>query len=303
MFDYKDYDFENYTLVKEGNDGFVYGNYIDFPRFRQDYEEELLLDAGADIPFGKNMYIEEYIDIIYNLRHLVNGYIFDKLKEQIFSGDFSFDNHSVVKFIDRDNNLSDELVNYILDNYGVPNDYVYEHDLPDYLKYWYDEDYDQELLDYLLAPIEFDYYKREVENIFKLIDQESNEITMKSLILSSLVFAESLLKSIITKGLPKDDGISLFYKEIISDKIDKDLKYYNSRNALFKKIYGEKVPEQNWIDLRNSLAHDIGKASIDGNLIKFYNMKHKKDDVYDIGQLKTDLIEFGNNINSIIYEN
>lgn len=46
MFSFNDYDFENYILVEEGNDGFVYGNYIDFPRFRQDYEEELLLDAG-----------------------------------------------------------------------------------------------------------------------------------------------------------------------------------------------------------------------------------------------------------------
>lgn len=86
-------------------------------------------------------------------------------------------------------------------------------------------------------------------------------------------------------------------------KIDKDLRYNNSRNVLFKKIYGEKLPEKSWIDLKNSLAHDIGKASIDGNTIRFYNMKHKKDDAYDIDQLKTDLIEFGNNLKGIIYKN
>ena len=303
MFSYDDYDFENYIEVKEAGDGFNYGNYVDFPRFRQDCEEELLLDAGADIPFGETKSIEEYIEIIYELRHLVNDYIFDQLKEEVFGGDFSFDSESVVKFIDRDNNLADELVNYILDNYGVPNDYVYEHDLPDYLKYWYDEDYDKELLDYLLSPIEFHYYKRELENIFDLIDRDSNKITIKSLILSSLVFAESLLKSVIIIGLPNDDGISLFYKEIISDKIDKDLKYNNSRNALFKKIYGEKVPQQKWIDLRNALAHDIGKVDISNNLIKFYNINNKADDYYDIEQLKTDLIEFGNNLKGIINKN
>ena len=53
MFNYRDYDFENYIEVEEGNDGFIYGNYIDFLRFRQDCEEEILLNAGFDIPFGK----------------------------------------------------------------------------------------------------------------------------------------------------------------------------------------------------------------------------------------------------------
>lgn len=303
MFNYRDYDFEDYTLVEEGSEGFIYGNYVDFPRFRQEREEELLSDAGADIPFGENMSIEEYIDIIYDLKRLINVYIFNQLKEKVFGGAFSFNNHSVVKFIDRDDNLAEELVNYILDNYGVPNDYVYEHDLPDYLKYWYDEDYDQELLEYLLSPIEFDYYKREVENIFELIGKEINRITIKSLILSSLVLAESLLKSVIIIGLPNDDEISLFYKEIISDKIDKDLKYFNSRNALFRKIYGEKAPKQAWKDLRNALAHDIGKAKIENNIIKFYNMNVKNDDAYDINQLRIDLLEFGNNLRCITYKN
>lgn len=118
-----------------------------------------------------------------------------------------------------------------------------------------------------------------------------------------MIFTESLLKRVITRGLPNDEEISLFYREIISEKIDKDLKYNNSRNKLFKKIYGERLPEQNWIDLRNSLAHDIGKASITSNTINFYNMKHKKDDAFDINQLKIDLIEFGNNLRAIIYKN
>lgn len=303
MFNYKDYDFENYIDVEEGGDGFIYGNYIDFSRFRQDYEEELLLDAGADIPFGEYMSIEEYIDIIYDLRYLINGYIFEELKEEVFGGDFSFDNDSVIKFIGRDNNLADELVNYILDNFGVPNDYVYEQGLPDYLKYWIDPSSEQEYLDYINYPIEIDEFDSQVKSNFDLLNNQNDEIIKKSLILASLVFAESLLKSVITRSLPNGDGIPSFYREIISDKIDKDLKYYNSRNALFYKIYEKKVLEQKWIDLRNSLAHDIGKASIDGNTIRFYNMKHKKDDAFDIDQLKSDLIEFGNNLKGIIYKN
>lgn len=302
MFSFNDYDFENYILVEEGNDGFVYGNYIDFPRFRQDYEDELLLDAGADIPFGENMSIEEYIDIIYGLRYLINDYIFNHLKEEVFGGDFIFDSDSVIKFIGRDNNLADELVNYILDNYGVPNDYVYEHDLPKKYKYWYDESDEQEYLDYINYPIELDEYDSQVKNNFDLVSTQKTEIIKKSLILASLVFAESLLKSVITRGLPNYDGISLFYREIIVKGINKDLKSFDSRNGLFKKIYGEKVPKQGWNNLRNALAHDIGKASIENDIIKFYNMSEKKDDSYDIEQLKTDLIDFGNNLKGIIYK-
>lgn len=303
LFNYRDYDFENYIEVEEGADGFIYGNYIDFPRFRQDCEEELLLDAGAYIPFGETKSIEEYIEIIYDLRHLVYDYIFDQLKEEVFGGDFSFDRKSVVKFIDRNTDLSDNLVNYILDNFGVPDDYVYEHDLPDKFKYWYDPSDEQEYLEYINYPIEIDEYDRQVKSNFDLINTQKAEIIKKSLILSSLVFAESLLKSVITRGLPNDDGISPFYRGIISEKIDKDLKYYNSRNSLFNKIYGEKAPKQGWNNLRNALAHDIGKAKIENNMIKFYNMSDKKDDSYDIEQLKTDLIEFGNNLKGIIYKN
>lgn len=245
MFDYRDYDFENYIEVEEGADGFIYGNYIDFPRFRQDCEEELLLDAGVYIPFGEILSIEEYIDIIYDLRHLVNDYIFDQLKEKVFDGDFSFNSESVVKFIDRDNNLADELVNYILDSYGVPDDYVYEHDLPDKFKYWYDPSDEQEYLEYINYPIELDEYDSQVKSNFDLLNNQNDEIIRKSIILASLIFAESLLKSVIVRGLPIDDGISSFYREIIGEKIDKDLRYTNSRNALFNKIYGEKLPKQN----------------------------------------------------------
>lgn len=302
MFNYRDYDFENYIDVEEGGEGFIYGNYVDFQRFRQDCEEELLIDAGANIPFGETLSIEEYIDFIYDLKDLVNADIFDQLKEKVFGSNFIFASKSVVKFIDRDNNLADELVNYILDNFGVPGDYVYEQDLPDYLKYWYDTSEEQEYLDYINYPIEIDEFDRQVKINFDLLNNQKDEIIKKSIILASLVFAESLLKSVITRGLPNDDGILPFYREIIGEKIDKDLRYNNSRNALFKKIYGEKLPAQNWIDLRNSLAHDIGNASIDGNTIRFYNMNHEKDDAYDIDQLKSDLIELGNNLKGIIYK-
>ncbi len=303
MFDYRDYDFENYIEVEEGADGFIYGNYVDFPRFRQDFEEELLLDAGVYILFGETNSIEEYIDIIYNLRHLVNDYIFDQLKEKVFDGDFSFNSESVVKFIDRDNNLADDLVNYILDSYGVPDDYVYEHDLPDKFKYWYDPSDEQEYLEYINYPIELDEYDRQVKSNFDLINTQKAEIIKKSLILASLVLAESLLKSVILKGLPEYNYMPDFYRHFIRKKIGKDITYDNSRQELFKMAFNKKAPEQGWVNLRNSLAHDIGNAYIEKNLINYYNMRDKKADLYDIDQLRIDLIEFGNNLKGIIYKN
>lgn len=303
MFDYRDYDFENYIEVEEGADGFIYGNYIDFPRFRQDCEEELLLDAGVYIPFGEILSIEEYIDIIYDLRHLVNDYIFDQLKEKVFDGDFSFNSESVVKFIDRDNNLADELVNYILDSYGVPDDYVYEHDLPDKFKYWYDPSDEQEYLEYINYPIELDEYDSQVKSNFDLINTQKAEIIKKSLILASLVLAESLLKSVILKGLPEYNYMPDFYRHFIRKKIGKDITYDNSRQELFKMAFNKRAPEQGWVNLRNSLAHDIGNAYIEKNLINYYNMRDKKADSYDIDQLRIDLIEFGNNLKGIIFKN
>ena len=209
----------------------------------------------------------------------------------------------MVKFIDRDNNLADELVNYILDNYGVPDDYVYEYDLPDKFKYWYDPSDEQEYLDYINYPIELDEFDRQVKSNFDLINTQKAEIIKKSLILASLILAESLLKSVILKGLPEYNYMPDFYKHFIRKKVGKDITYDNSRQELFKMAFNKKAPEQGWVNLRNSLAHDIGNAYIEKNLINYYNMRDKKADLYDIDQLRIDLIEFGNNLKGIIYKN
>lgn len=303
MFSFEDYGFENYVFVEEGSDGFIYGNYIDFDKFRAECEEEILLNAGFDIPFGKVISLEDFDNIFSNDSGLIDDDLLEYLKEEVFGGNLNSNNKVKAQFVERNTELAEELINNIFFNYEVPSGYEYEENLPDYLKYWYDPSDEQEYLDYINYPIELDEFDRQVKRNFDLLNNQKDEIIRKSIILASLIFAESLLKSVIIKGLPNDDGISSFYREIISEKIDKDLRYNNSRNVLFKKIYGEKLPVQSWIDLRNSLAHDIGKASIDGDAIKFYNMKYKKDDVYDIDQLKTDLIEFGNNLKGIINKN
>ncbi len=39
--------------VEVGNDGFAYGNYVDWDSFRRENEEELLDYFGVDLPWGE----------------------------------------------------------------------------------------------------------------------------------------------------------------------------------------------------------------------------------------------------------
>lgn len=139
MFEYRDYDFENYLFVEEGNEDAIYGNYVDFDKFREECEEEILLNAGYDIPFGKVISLEEFDNIFSNDSGLIDDDLLDILKEKVFGEDNYSNDNTRARFIDRNTDLADELVNNIFDNYEVPSGTEYEQDLPDYLKYWYDK--------------------------------------------------------------------------------------------------------------------------------------------------------------------
>lgn len=91
-----------------------------------------------------------------------------------------------------------------------------------------------------------------------------------------------------------------FYKNFIGKKIGKDLTHINSRNELFNSLFKKKVPKQSWLNLRNSLANDIGKASFKDNLTIYYNIKNKKVNEYKLEQLRNDLLKFGYEIKEII---
>lgn len=69
MFDYKDWQEEIlYYLDQEtGTDGIIYGNYVEWDRFRKDYEEELLAEAGIELPWGKILSMQEYNDLLSEL--------------------------------------------------------------------------------------------------------------------------------------------------------------------------------------------------------------------------------------------
>lgn len=62
VFDARDWDIE--PEVEMGNDDFIYGNYVEWDKFRNEYEEELLDDFGVKLPWDESLTLQEYIGFI-----------------------------------------------------------------------------------------------------------------------------------------------------------------------------------------------------------------------------------------------
>lgn len=125
-------------------------------------------------------------------------------------------------------------------------------------------------------------------------------MTKKSLILSSLIISESLLKSVIVEKIPTEMGISEFSQNILSSEIDKQLRgNVESKNGLFKKLYKQKAPKQPWTYLRNALAHDIESSSVNDKELVYTNLKEES---YLIDKLFEELMNFYHELQLIIDE-
>ena len=300
IFNPRDWDIE--TEVETGNDDFVFGNYVEWDRFRDENEEELLDYLGVDLPWGKSLTLHEYIDFIsqdiFQKTNLIQEYIEDKLLMENTS-ELLYD--ISIKFIERNNEVSDNLISNIFDYYGVPSGMEYEYELPEYLRYWQDDFSDFDYDNYKKYPIKVEKYEHTINCIFNDIDFATEQLIKKSLVLSSLIITESMFKSVIVEKIPKDNEISEFGKEIIQSEINKILQGNNEgKNKLFKKLYKENAPSQNWINLRNSLAHDIESSSIIKDEIKYLNLKTDKEEKYLISSLKQNLIKFCKDLKDII---
>ena len=300
IFNPRDWDIE--TEVETGNDDFVFGNYVEWDRFRDENEEELLDYLGVDLPWGKSLTLHEYIDFIsqdiFQKTNLIQEYIEDKLLMENTS-ELLYD--ISIKFIERNNEVSDNLISNIFDYYGVPSGMEYEYELPEYLRYWQDDFSDFDYDNYKKYPIKVEKYEHTINCIFNDIDSATEQLIKKSLVLSSLIITESMFKSVIVEKIPKDNEISEFGKEIIQSEINKILQGNNEgKNKLFKKLYKENAPSQNWINLRNSLAHDIESSSIIKDEIKYLNLKTDKEEKYLISSLKQNLIKFCKDLKDII---
>ncbi|GEN94455.1 hypothetical protein [Pediococcus ethanolidurans] len=280
-FNYEDWDIE--PELETGNDDFVFGNYVDWDRFRQDEEENLLAYFDIQLPWGEELFLSEYFELlrqeVFQNTSIVEDCDLDKLKITTQSNIIS---EMVIQFPRRKDSKSDEIISAVFDYYGIPSGTEYEYELPEKLQYWHNMlengDLESEYENYRKYPLKFGAYKKTISEIALKVSNTSDTMTKKSLILSSFIISESLLKSAIVSKIPKETAISKFSKEILSKEIDNRLRgSVNKRNELFKQLFNEKAPKQEWINLRNSLAHDIESSTIQGNEISYISfIDHKK---------------------------
>lgn len=298
-------DWDINTEVETGSDDFVYGNYVEWDRFRRENEQALLDYFGIELPWGKNLTLQEYIDFISQEIFQKTNLCKEYLEKELLMDNTGAHLYNVsIKFIERNSKISDSLVSSIFDYYEVPSGTDYEYELPEYLRYWEEDFSEFDYDNYRKHPIKVEKYEEIINDIFNKIDSNIDVLIKKSLLLSSLIITESMFKSVIVEKIPQDNEISEFGKEIIQAEVDRILRGNNEgKNNLFKKLYKEKAPNQKWINLRNSLAHDIESSSIIKNEIKYINFKNKNEETYIISDIKQDLIEFCKEIKEIIDSN
>lgn len=303
MFNHNDFDIE--TEIDTGNDDFVYGNYVDWDSFRTENEENLFEYFNVFLPWGEKLTILEYADFIHQEIFSINPSLLDNLMQLPISRQGKDTSEISIQFPERNDPNSDSIISEIFDCYGVPSDVEYEFELPGNLQYWHnmlEGDYN-EYEYYKNYPVKFITYKETINDIQLKIKDTNDELTKKSLILSSLIISESLLKSVIVEKIPTEMGISEFNQNILSSEIDKQLRgNVESKNGLFKKLYKQKAPKQPWTHLRNALAHDIESSSVNDKEIVYTNLKEGKEESYLIDKLFEELMNFYHELQLIIDE-
>lgn len=282
---------------------FVYGSYVDWDRFRKDNREQLLAAAGSYLPFGEEISIDDFVEFISQDIFLTNNMlkykVMGKLKLINVFGEESADKLKF-KFIREDDELADEIINEFLDDYGVPSGTQYEEDLQEELKYWsYLNDDVYEI--YRKYPIKLVDYEKNIKNIYELVKNESNTLVRKSLILASLIFTESMHKSVIIDKFLNEKFIACMSEEAVDKKANEilrsNIKY---RNKWFARLYKKKSPYQYWNNLRNFLAHSIDDVNITEDMISYINPKNDNLKEIDIKTLRGDLLNFGSQIINVI---
>lgn len=204
------------------------------------------------------------------------------------------------EFIQDDDELADEIINAFLDDCGVPSRTQYEEDLQEELKYW--SYFNVDLYEiYRKYPIKLIDYEKNIKNIYELVENQSNVLIKKSLILASLILTESMHKSVILNKFLNEKFITSMGEESVEKKANEILKSnIKSRNYWFTRLYNNKSPYQYWNNLRNFLAHAIDDVIITEDMISYINPKNDNLKEIDILKLRDDLLKFGYEIKDIV---
>lgn len=299
-FNHKDWDIE--TGTQTGNDDFIYGNYVEWDKFRNENEEQLLKYFGIILPWDKEITLSKYIEVISQDVFINTSIINDYLKRNItFKNNDNLLYEIIIKFPSRNSEFSDKLISKIFDYYEVPSGTQYEYELPEDLQYWNNSYEENEYQNYIDYPLKFEEYPQTIKDIKLKIERANDNLTKKALILASFSITESLYKNIIVKEIPKENKISNFSQKILDDEINKLLRGSNeNKNKLFKSLLNKVPPKQPWLDLRNSLAHDIEDAKVDENKIEFTNLKSGEKETKIIEEILKQQVDFYDQLKMIL---
>lgn len=274
-FNHMDWDIQ--PEVEIGNDDFIYGNYFDWDTFRIDEEENLLSSFDVRIPWNKKITLKEYSEFItqevFENTSIISDYNLDYL-QIVTQGTWL--SEIEIQFPTRTDSNFDEMISAIFDYYEVPSGTAYEYALPEELQYW-NSALENEYEYYKKYPLTFSTYEQTLSDIQTKIHDTSDELTKKALVLSSVIITESLFKSVIVEKIPKETEVTQFSRDFLSNEIDRILRgSMDNKKKLFKKLFKQNAPKQEWTDLRNSLAHDIESSSLLGNEITYKDQKDKE---------------------------
>lgn len=280
--------------VEMGKDEYAQGIYIDWDDLRIKKEIELLLSFDIEIPWEEDLSLSEYMNFldqeVFNETTIVEDFGLNNL-EMINQADTNSETR--IKFLERSHDNSSKLVSAIFDYFEVPSGIDYE----------INRDYYYEI--YKKNPLNLTSHERTINEIYEKVGNTVDSLTKKSLILSSFIITESLLKSTISSKVPDETEVTSFSSRILKDEIDEILMGSDEeRKKLFRKLFSVPAPDQPWKNLRTSLAHDILSPKIEDNLITYTIYKNRKEKkvTENIDELFEKLMNFHNELKEIVFD-
>lgn len=181
----------------------------------------MLAPAGAYLPFGEVISIDDFAQFISQDIFLINKMLKHKVMGNVkLINGFEEENADMIKFkfIREDDELAAEIINEFLDVFGVPSGTQYEEDLQEELRYWpYFNDDLYEI--FRKHPIKLVEYENNIRRIYEKVDRQEDELSKKSLILSSLIFTETMHKSVIISKLIKQNYYVSIYSRNHENKV------------------------------------------------------------------------------------
>ena len=256
-----------------GNDGFVFGNYVEFPSAPQidpDLISTVLDLLGVPLPFAGKVTASSLRwlpDLSPTTRGLVLGALGEASVSTTDRGDFLLTFPS----LNAKSEETLELVDHLLPSTQ------YEHDLPEDQRYWQTDpedlnrDPDDDLLDLFRSrPVAIDTLIGEIEALRATFDTTQESTVQKAILLACFSLVESFSRQralVNAPRLPKAPQVERLVLNLLRREVQDDRRRSRVVKALEPgKVWNEQIPE--W-HLRNALAHDIGAVIVENGTISF----------------------------------